>query len=89
MKDAGKFNGHLVYFTSISYILWTFGIFVVIFVYFSSFGMLCQEKSGNPAICTYDTGCGQNESLAISASRNKKNFTFFYGFSFSSVFPRQ
>jgi hypothetical protein len=46
MKDAGKFDGHLVYFTSISYILWTFGIFVVILVHFSSFGMLCQEKSG-------------------------------------------
>jgi hypothetical protein len=31
---------HLVYFVAIWYILWLFGKF---------FGMLCQEKSGNPA----------------------------------------
>jgi hypothetical protein len=27
MKGVGKFNSQLVYFTVISYILWTFGIF--------------------------------------------------------------
>jgi hypothetical protein len=27
MKDVGKFYGHLVNFTAVSYILWTFGIF--------------------------------------------------------------
>jgi hypothetical protein len=47
MKNAGKFYGHLVSFTAISYILWP--LFVVILVYFYSLGMLCQEKSGNPA----------------------------------------
>jgi hypothetical protein len=35
IKYAGKLYAHLVYFTAILYI-------------FSSFGMLCQEKSGIP-----------------------------------------
>jgi hypothetical protein len=69
MKNVGKFNGRLVYFTAISNILRPFVIFcghllyfvaicyiicghllyfVVILVYFSHFGMLYQEKSGNP-----------------------------------------
>jgi hypothetical protein len=48
MKDVGKLYGHLVYFTAIWYILWPFGTFLVILVYFSRFGMLYQEKSGNP-----------------------------------------
>jgi hypothetical protein len=30
------------------YILWPFGIFVVILVYFPRFGMLYQDKSGTP-----------------------------------------
>jgi hypothetical protein len=35
---------HLCYFTEIGNILWPFGIF------FPRFGMLYQEKSGNPAL---------------------------------------
>jgi hypothetical protein len=48
MKDVGKFYGHLVYFTAISYILWPFGIFYGHFGTYISphFGMLYQEKSG-------------------------------------------
>jgi hypothetical protein len=49
MQDVGKFHGHLS-------ILLPFGIFygdlvylAVISVYFPLFGMLYQEKSGNPA----------------------------------------
>jgi hypothetical protein len=49
MKDVGRLYGHLVRFTDIPCILLPFGIFVVILVYFSRFGMLYQEKSGNPA----------------------------------------
>jgi hypothetical protein len=33
---------------SIWYILWAFGMFCGQLVYFSIFGMLCREKSGNP-----------------------------------------
>jgi hypothetical protein len=55
-KGVGKFYGRLVYFTAIWNMLWQFGIFcghsaifiTPILVYFSRFGMLCQEKSGNP-----------------------------------------
>jgi hypothetical protein len=32
-----------------TYIIFTFGIFVVTVIYFSRFGMYFQEKSGNPA----------------------------------------
>jgi hypothetical protein len=54
--DVGIFYGHLVYFTAIWSILRPFGICILwplsIFsgysVYFSLFGMLHQEKSGNP-----------------------------------------
>jgi hypothetical protein len=49
MEDVGTYNGHLVYFTVIWYILWPLGIFSGYFVDFSLFGMLYLEKSGNPA----------------------------------------
>jgi hypothetical protein len=49
MKDVGKVYGGLVYFTAISYSLRPLGIFCDHLVYFSSFGMLHEEKSGNPA----------------------------------------
>jgi hypothetical protein len=63
MEDVGVFYDHLVYLTAIRYILWTFGLsyshlmyFMTILVYFVAiryifprFGILCQEKSGNPA----------------------------------------
>jgi hypothetical protein len=40
---------HLVYFVAIWYILWPFSIFYFYLVHFSRFGMLYQEKSGNPS----------------------------------------
>jgi hypothetical protein len=48
MEDVRTFYGHLVYFTSIWYTLWPLGIFYGQLGYFSRFGMLYQEKSGNP-----------------------------------------
>jgi hypothetical protein len=48
MEDGGIFYGHLVYFTVFCYILWTIGIVRGNLVYFSRFGILYQEKSGNP-----------------------------------------
>jgi hypothetical protein len=46
----GIFYGRLVYFIAIWYILWQFDIFVCHLVIFPSFGMLYQEKSGNPEL---------------------------------------
>jgi hypothetical protein len=48
MEDVGMFHGHLVHFTVFCYILWTFGLNRGNLVYFSRFGVLYQEKSGNP-----------------------------------------
>jgi hypothetical protein len=49
LVSFGIFCGNLVYFTAIWYICWSFGtIFVGHLVYFSRFGILYQEKSGNP-----------------------------------------
>jgi hypothetical protein len=47
LEHAGLFYGHLEYFTIIWYILWPFGIVVVICYIFPS-SILCEEKSGNP-----------------------------------------
>jgi hypothetical protein len=47
-EDAGTFYGHLAYISAFLYILWTFGIFNDYWVYFIRFGMLSQQKSGNP-----------------------------------------
>jgi hypothetical protein len=49
MENVGIFFGHLEYFTAIWYILWQFGIYGYHWYIFSSFGVLCQEKSCNPA----------------------------------------
>jgi hypothetical protein len=59
MDNAGIFYGHLEYFTLLWYILWLFGNVVVIRHIFPCFGLLCQEKSGNP---------GQHSILVISVS---------------------
>jgi hypothetical protein len=49
MEDVRIFYGRLVSFTAIWYILWPFGIFYSHLWYiFPYFGMLHQEKSGNP-----------------------------------------
>jgi hypothetical protein len=48
MENAGIFYGHLEYFSHLV-ILWPFGNVVVIWYIFPCFGILCQEKSGNPA----------------------------------------
>jgi hypothetical protein len=38
----------LEYFTTIGYILWEIGYFLVIWYIFPRFGILWHEKSGNP-----------------------------------------
>jgi hypothetical protein len=48
MENDGIFYGHLEYFTVLWYILWPFGNVVIIWYISPRFGILCQEKSGNP-----------------------------------------
>jgi hypothetical protein len=48
MEDGGIFHGHLVHFMVFCYVLSTFGIVRGNLVYFSCFGILYEEKSGNP-----------------------------------------
>jgi hypothetical protein len=49
MEKVGKFFGHLEYTNvAIRYILWSFGNLLSIWFIFHRFGILCQEKSGNP-----------------------------------------
>jgi hypothetical protein len=44
------FYGHLIYFTTVCYILWLFGIFCGYLEYFSMFWyVVLRKKSGNPA----------------------------------------
>jgi hypothetical protein len=48
MKNVGIYYGYLVYFTVIRYGHLVY-IMVIWYTYLSRFGLLCQEKSGNPA----------------------------------------
>jgi hypothetical protein len=48
-ENLDIFYDHLVYFTAIGNILWPFGHLMVIWYISSRFGILYQEKSGNPA----------------------------------------
>jgi hypothetical protein len=48
MEDVGIFYGHLVYFTTILYIFIDNWCIFDNLIYFSRFGKLHQEKSGNP-----------------------------------------
>jgi hypothetical protein len=49
MVNAYIFYGHLEYFMEIWDIIWPFGTFCIRLVHFSGFGIMYQEKSGNPA----------------------------------------
>jgi hypothetical protein len=48
MEDVDEFYGHLVHFMVFLNILWTFGMVRGNLVFFSRFGILYHEKSGNP-----------------------------------------
>jgi hypothetical protein len=49
IENVGILYDHLVLLKDIWYSLWPFGIFYGYLAYFSRFGKLYQEKSGNPA----------------------------------------
>jgi hypothetical protein len=68
LENFDIFYGHLEYFMDIWDILWPFVTFCVHLVHFSSFGIMHQEKSGNPVdganispICELESFDGCNE----------------------------
>jgi hypothetical protein len=64
MENVGMFYDRLEYITAIWYILWPFGNFVVILYISPRFGILCQEKSSNPAS---PTGPNRGQSSTLGA----------------------
>jgi hypothetical protein len=48
MENVGIVYGHLEYIKAIWYILWALVNLVLIWYILHRFGILCQEKSGNP-----------------------------------------
>jgi hypothetical protein len=66
MEDVGIFYGHFVHFTVLCYILCTFGIVCGNLVYFFRFGILYQEKSGNPDRFTARGHLGQDHFAPFS-----------------------
>jgi hypothetical protein len=48
MEIVGIFSAHLEYNMANLYILWSFANFEVIWYILPRFGILCEEKSGNP-----------------------------------------
>jgi hypothetical protein len=65
VEDVGQFHGHLVYFTAIWYILWPFGIFMVIWSIVFFFDKSYQEKSGNPGPDVPVKNIAHNAALPI------------------------
>jgi hypothetical protein len=49
MEKVGIFYRYLEYITAIWHILWPFGNLATIWYIIHCFGILCREKSGNPA----------------------------------------
>jgi hypothetical protein len=71
-----------IYISAITYILWPFGIFCGILVSFPRFGILCQEKSGNPALESFYDVCGEIHFAKVLLVRHdikpfKNSFSIF------------
>jgi hypothetical protein len=63
------FYGHLVYFMAIWYILWPFGISYGYFKLFPLFGMLYQDKSGNPGLGRKNAFCEKIPRRKLSCKK--------------------
>jgi hypothetical protein len=71
MEDVGIFYGYLVNFMVFCYIVCAFGIVLGNLVYFSLFGTLYHEESGNPA---------RNHFFLCSTLNKKSLWKFFMAF---------
>jgi hypothetical protein len=78
MENVGKFYGHLVYFMPLGYILWSFGIFP------PRFGIIHQEKSGNPDVCIRSF---KPPLFSNFRNKNSRSNIFFHSFTSSIPFP--
>jgi hypothetical protein len=83
MDNAGIFYGRLEHFKVIWYILWPFGNVVVIWYIFPRLGILCQEKSGNPAlgalyVLASNSVLANVKKMVTSDCRNDKMDDFTY-----------
>jgi hypothetical protein len=56
LENVDIFYGHLEYFIAIWDILWPFGTKCAHLVHFSWFGIMHQEKSGNPVSKYFPSG---------------------------------
>jgi hypothetical protein len=70
LENVDIFYGHLEYFTDIWYIFCSFGTFLFIWNIFTGFGIMYQEKSGNPARQTFFNGT-KIYVMAVFAIRHK------------------
>jgi hypothetical protein len=52
MENVGMIYGYSEFSSAIWYIVWPLGNLVVVRYTFPRFGILSQEKSGNPGFCT-------------------------------------
>jgi hypothetical protein len=50
IENVAKYSCRLEYFTTLGYILWAFGNFVVISIFFPALVNCTKKKSGNPAV---------------------------------------
>jgi hypothetical protein len=83
---------------NIWYILWPFGNLVTIWYIFLRFGLLCQEKSGNPGVGSKRLGwisatfCRTLKMIAAKIGRfifQKKIILFYFIFYFLFYFPKK
>jgi hypothetical protein len=71
MEEVGIVYGHSVFFMANWYTFGSFGMLFDHLVYFSRFGMLHQEKSGNTDCFgpeSRNVGCAQKSQVFLSAS---------------------
>jgi hypothetical protein len=69
MDDVGICYGYLVIFSAIWNIVWPFSTFVGYLEYFSRFGILYKEKSGNPDRSSIE--CTKKSLLRHSSGRRR------------------
>jgi hypothetical protein len=69
MVMVGIFYGPLEYITAIGYILWPSGNLMAICYIFQRFGILCQDKSGNPAVDSRKIGANQSSGCHMSRKK--------------------